>query len=381
MEREIIADRVSTLCERFDDAYWLQRDRDGRYPHELREALARDGWLGITVPEAYGGSGLGVTEATAMMQAISESGAGFGGASSIAGFVLFPKVICAYGTDAQKQRWLPGLMSGEDLSAFGITEPNAGLDTSQLQTRADRVDGGYVVNGSKVWNSNAQVARKLLFLARTSPKDEARPFDGISLFYTDFRRDRIEVREIEKMGRKCVDSNQIFIDAMEVPEEDRIGEEGKGFRYLLDTLNPERIVLGAQAVGLGRCALKKAVRYAGDRVVFGRPIGQNQGIQHPLAECWMELHAAELVAYDAARRFDAGLPCGTQANAAKYLGGEAGFKACTTAVMTHGGMGYSKEFHVERYLRESLIPRIAPISRELILCYVAEKELGLPRSY
>ncbi len=382
MNKQEVSDGVAQVCRQFDDAYWLARDTDGRFPHELRTALAEGGWLGISTPEEYGGSGLGLEHATAMMQTISQSGAGFSGASSIAGYAFFPKVIVQYGTREQQQRWLPRLVSGEDITALGVTEPNSGLDTSRLQTRATPIDGGYRVRGQKIWNSLGQVANKLLFLARTTPREQcAKPLDGISLFYSNYDRNRIEVREIEKMGRKCVDSNQIFIDDLDIPVEDRIGEEGKGFRYVLSTLNPERVILGGQAVGLGKCALDKAVKYANERVVFDRPIGMNQSIQHPLAKCWAELHAAELVVYDAARLFDAGLPCGPQANAAKYLGAEAGFNACTTAVMTHGGMGYAKDYHVERYMRESLIPRLAPVSRELILSHIAEKVLGLPKSY
>jgi len=364
------------------DEYWLARDREGGFPVEFFEAIGRDGWLGIAMPEAYGGAGLGITEAAVLMQAIAESGAGMAGASAIHLNIFGLNPVVVFGTPEQKQRWLPPMIRGEVKACFAVTEPNTGLNTLKLQTRADRVDGGYRVSGQKIWTSTAQVASKMLLLARTTPLENvSRATAGLSLFYTDFDRRYIEVREIEKMGRKAVDSNQIFIDGLPVAEEDRIGEEGKGFEYMLHGFNPERILIAAEAVGLGRAALARATRYARERVVFDRSIGQNQAIQHPLAERWMELEAANLMIMKAATLYDAGEPCAAEANAAKYLAGEAGYRACETAVMTHGGMGYAKEFHVERYLRESLIPRIAPVSRELILCYVAERVLGLPRSY
>jgi acyl-CoA dehydrogenase len=239
-----------------------------------------------------------------------------------------------------------------------------------------------VVNGQKIWTSTAQVADKILLLARTTPLDSVRKkTEGLSLFYTTLDRAKVEVRRIDKMGRKAVDSNQVFFDGMEIPIEDRIGEEGRGFEYILHGMNAERILIAAEAVGVGHAALRKATDYARERVVFGRPIGQNQSIQHPLAESWMELEAARLMTMNAAWLYDSGANAGAAANAAKYLAAEAGFKACTQAVMTHGGMGYAKEYHVERYLRESMIPRIAPISPQLILCYIAERVLGLPKSY
>ena len=262
-----------------------------------------------------------------------------------------------------------------------MTEPNAGLDTSRIKTKAVRDGDHYVVSGQKVWISTAQVTNRILLLARTSPRDDARPADGLTLFYTDFDRARIEVREIEKMGRKAVDSNQLFIDELRVPAGDRIGEEGKGFSYILHGFNPERILIAAEAVGLGRAALRRATRYAGERVVFDRPIGQNQGIQHPLAQRWVELEAADLLVLKAATLYDQKQPCGAEANAAKYFAAEVGFKACETAILTHGGMGYAKEFHVERFLREAWVPRLAPVSPQLILSFIAEKVLGLPKSY
>jgi acyl-CoA dehydrogenase len=277
---------------------------------------------------------------------------------------------------------LPPLLAGADKACFAVTEPNAGLDTTRLATRAVRRGDVYVMDGAKIWISTAQVANKMLILARTAAIDDvAKPAQGLSLFYTALDRRRVEVREIPKMGRSAVDSNQLFIDGLEVPVADRIGEEGRGFDYILHGLNPERILIAAEAVGLGRAALKRATNYARERVVFGRPIGQNQAIQHPLAQCWMELEAANLMMLQAAWQYDNGLSSGAAANAAKYLAGEAGFKTCETAVMTLGGYGYAKEYDVERYMREVLIPRIAPITPQLILCYIAERVLGLPKSY
>lgn len=381
-EQQAIKEAVADICARFDDNYWLEKDRIGGFPHDLHQALARDGWLGICIPESYGGSGLGITEAAIMMQTISESGAGLTGASAVHMNIFGLNPVVVFGSEEQKQRMLPPLVAGKEKACFAVTEPNTGLNTTQLKTRAERCDGGYRVSGAKVWISTAQVADKVLILTRTTPLDEVKNHtDGLTLFYTNFDRKHIEVREIEKMGRKAVDSNELFIDDLFVPEEDRIGEEGKGFQYILHGMNPERILMASEAIGLGKVALKRAVQYAKERIVFDRPIGKNQGIQHPLAECWMELEAANLMVFNAATRYDNNQSCGAEANAAKYLAAEAGFKACQTAVMTHGGFGYAKEFHVERYLREVMIPRIAPISPQLILCFIAEKVLGLPKSY
>jgi len=381
-DQESIRDAISKICAQFDDEYWLEKDRDGGFPHDLHQALAKDGWLGICIPEQYGGSGLGITEAAVMMQAISESGAGLTGASAVHMNIFGLNPVVVFGTEEQKQRMLPPLVQGKEKACFAVTEPNIGLNTTQLRTKAERQGDHYVLNGTKAWISTAQVTEKMLILARTTPLEQVKKHtEGLSLFYADLDRHHIEVREIEKMGRKAVDSNELFIDQLKVPAEDRIGEEGKGFHYILHGMNPERILIASEAVGLGRVALKRATQYAKERVVFGRPIGQNQGIQHPLAECWMELEAAELMVFKAAWKYDQGLPCGAEANSAKYLAAEAGFKACQTAVMTHGGYGYAKEYHVERYLREVLIPRIAPISPQLILCFIAEKVLGLPKSY
>ena len=380
--QESIRDAVAKICARFDDAYWLKKDKEGGYPADFHKALADAGWLGICIPEGYGGSGLGIVDAAIMMHTIATSGAGMSGASAVHMNVFGLNPVVVFGTREQCQRMLPPIVSGAQRSCFAVTEPNTGLNTTQLKTRAVRKGDKYVVNGQKVWISTAQVAEKILLLARTTPLEEVKnPTHGLSLFYTDFDRSRISVREIEKMGRKAVDSNELFMEDFEIPAADRLGEEGKGFEYILHGMNPERILIAAEAVGLGQLALSRAAAYAKERNVFNRPIGKNQAIQHPLAENWMELEAAWLMTLKAAWQYDQGEPCGPAANAAKYLAGEAGFHACEQAVMTHGGFGYAKEFHVERYFRESLIPRIAPISPQLILSFIAEKVLGLPKSY
>jgi acyl-CoA dehydrogenase len=380
--QQSLRDAVDKICARFGDDYWLTRDREGTFPEEFRNAIAAGGWLGICIPQAFGGSGLGISEAAIMMEAIAASGAGLSGASAVHMNIFGLNPVVVYGTDEQKRRMLPPIAAGKEKACFAVTEPNAGLQTTKLQTRAERRGDHYVIKGEKVWISTAQVADKMLILARTTPLEAvSKPTDGLSLFYTALDRRFVEIREIDKMGRAAVDSNQLFIDGLEVPVEDRIGEEGSGFKYLLHGLNPERILVGAEAIGLGRAALRRALAYAKERVVFDRPIGQNQAIQHPLAERWMELEAAALTVFKAAWLYDSGKPCGPEANAAKYLGAEAGHKACQTAVMTHGGYGYAKEYHVERYFRESMIPRLAPVSRELILCFIAERVLGMPKSY
>ncbi|AEG92501.1 acyl-CoA dehydrogenase family protein [Ramlibacter tataouinensis] len=380
-EQQQIVAAVERVCAPFDDDYWLRRDREGGFPEDFHRALAQAGWLGIAMPEAYGGAGLGITEAALMMHAISATGAGLSGASAVHMNIFGLHPVVVFGSDAQKQRWLPALIQGRDRACFGVTEPNTGLNTLKLRTRAERHGDHYRVSGQKVWISTAQVANKILLLARTTPLEDSRGTEGLSLFYTDLDRGAVEVREIEKMGRRCVDSNQVFIDGLRIPVEDRIGEEGKGFSYILHGMNPERILIAAEAIGLGRAALRRGSQYAKERIVFDRPIGMNQGIQHPLAKSWMELEAAHLMVHKAAALYDAQLPCAAEANAAKYLGAEACYRACENAIFTHGGMGYAKEYHVERYLRESWIPRLAPVSPQLVLCYIAEKVLGLPKSY
>ncbi|MSP44934.1 MAG: acyl-CoA dehydrogenase [Xanthobacteraceae bacterium] len=381
-EQEAMRDAVGKVCTRFGDDYWLAKDRDGGFPDDFHRAFAEAGWLGVCVPQEYGGAGLGVTEAVLLMQTIAESGAGLSGASALHMNIFGLNPVVVFGSDEQKRRMLPPLVAGKDKACFAVTEPNVGLDTLKLRTKAVLTGEHYMLTGQKIWISTAQVANKMLILARTTPLEQVeRRTEGLSLFYTDLDRRYVDVREIPKMGRSAVDSNELFIDALPVPVADRIGEEGRGFEYILHGMNPERILIGAEGIGLGRAALRKAASYAKERIVFDRPIGENQAIQHPLAACWMALEAANLMAFKAASLYDAEAPCGIEANATKYLAGEACFKACETALMTHGGMGYAKEFHVERYLRESLIVRIAPITPHLILSFIAEKALGLPKSY
>ena len=381
-EQIAIRAAIEKICAGFDADYWLKKDSGGGFPDDFHRAFARDGWLGIAMPEQYGGAGLGITEAALMMQTVAASGAGMSGASAIHMNIFGLNPVVVFGSDEQKQRWLPPLIAGTDKACFCVTEPDAGLNTTRVKTRAVKQGDHYLVSGQKIWISTAQVTNKMLLLARTTPLEQTKkPAQGLSLFYTDVDRQFVEAREIPKMGRKAVDSNQVFIDGLKVPVADRIGEEGNGFEYILHGLNPERILIAAEAVGLGQVALRRAAEYAKERIVFDRPIGQNQAIQHPLAQRWIELEAANLLVYKAAALYDSNQPCGAEANAAKYFAAEVGYKACETAVMTLGGMGYAKEFHVERYLREALIPRIAPVSPHLILCFIAEKVLGLPKSY
>jgi acyl-CoA dehydrogenase len=381
-EQVAIRSAVDEICADFDDEYWLKKDREGGFPEDFYGAMAKAGWLGIAMPQEYGGAGLGISEACVMLESVAASGACLAGASSIHMNVFGLHPVVVHGNPEQKARWLPPIIQGRNKACFGVTEPNTGLNTLKLKTMAVRKGDHYIVNGQKVWISTAQVAHKILLLARTTPIEEVKsPTFGLSLFYTDLDRSKIEVREIEKLGRKAVDSNQLFIDGLEIPVEDRIGEEGRGFEYILHGLNPERVLLAAEATGIGRAALRRAAKYAGERIVFDRAIGKNQGVQHPLAERWIDLEAGTLLYQRAAWLYDQGKPCGAEANAAKYFCAEAGFRAAETAVLTHGGFGYAKEYHVERYLREAMLPRIAPVSPQLILCFIAEKVLGLPKSY
>lgn len=377
-----IREGVRSIVTRFDDEYWLARDEDGVFPRDFHRAMADGGWLGITMPEAYGGAGLGVTEAAVMMHEVASHGGGMTAASAVHINLFGPHPIVVKGTPEQKARWVPRLIAGDDQVAFGFTEPDAGLNTTRIKTFAEKVDGGYLVKGQKVWTSTAQVANKIMLLTRTTRyEDCARPTDGITIFYTDLDRTKIDVHKIPKMGRKAVDSNAIFIDGLFIPDEDRIGEEGKGFSYILHSLNPERILIAAEAIAIGQDALRRAAAYARERVVFDRPIGQNQGIQHPLAERWMYLESAWLMAMQAAKLYDAGLACGAEANSAKFLGARAGHDSCWQSIATHGGFGYAKEYHVERLYREVAVTRLAPITEQLILSFVAEKVLDLPKSY
>lgn len=373
---------VRKVCAEFTDEYWHECDEKSRFPEEFYKAMAAAGWLGITMPEELGGAGLGVTEAAIMMHTVASCGGGQAAASSIHINLFGPHSIVVHGTTEQKKRWLTPLIKGEQKACFGVTEPDAGLDTTSIKTFATKVAGGYRVSGRKMWTSTGQEAHKIVLLARTTAKSECkRPTDGMSLFYADLDRTQIEVRRIKKLGRNAVDSNATFIDDYFIPDSDRIGEEGKGFYYLLDSLNPERVLVGIEAIGIGRDALQRAATYARDRVVFGRPIGMNQGIQHPLAEAWTLLESAFWMCMRAAYLYDRKLPCAAEANAAKFLAARAGFDATTKAVLTHGGMGYAREFQVERLFRESMLARIAPVTEQLILSFIGEKVLDLPKSY
>jgi acyl-CoA dehydrogenase len=381
-EQEAIRDEVRRLCSRFGDEYWREHDKSAEFPEDFYQAMAAGGWLGIAMPEKFGGAGLGITEAALILQEVAGSGACASGASAVHMNIFGVNPLVKHGSEAQLAQHLPGIVQGKTKVAFGVTEPEAGLNTTQLKTRAVKKGDKYIVNGQKVWISTAQEAHKILLLTRTTPFEEAKkPTDGLTLFFTDLDRNHMDVREIDKCGRAAVDSNEVFIEDLEVPESDRVGEEGKGFHYILDGLNPERILIAAEAVGMGRIALTKAAHYAKERVVFGRPIGQNQAIQHPLAESWAKLEAANLLVFKAAWLYDNGMPCGAEANAAKLLGAEFGFEAADRAMQVHGGMGYSKEFHVERYWRESKLFRMVPVSPEMILNFIAERVLGLPKSY
>lgn len=381
-EQRAIRDGVDAVCRRFGDDYWAACDREESFPKEFHRAMAADGWLGVTMPERFGGAGLGVTEAAVVMHTVAKHGA-MTAASSIHVNMFGPHPVVVHGSAEQQAQWLPRLISGEDQVCFAITEPDAGLDTTSIKTFAKKVPGGYRVTGRKMWTTTAQIANKMLILTRTEPKsaDKRKSTEGITLFYTDLDRTKVEVRRIPKHGRAAVDSNATFIDDLFIPEDHRVGEEGKGFRYLLDGLNPERVLVATEAIAIGQNAIERAAQYANERVVFNRPIGMNQSIQHPLAECWMNLEAAQLMAARAAELYDAGKPCGAEANSAKFLGARAGHQAALQAVMTHGGMGYAKEYHVERLLREVLVTRLAPISEQMILCFIAERVLNLPKSY
>lgn len=381
-DQKEIRDQILRICARFDGDYWLDRDRNGGFPHDLHRAMADGGWLGIAMPEAVGGAGLGITEATIMMQAIAESGAGASGASAIHMNIFGLNPVVKFGTDEQRARMLGPLIAGDEKACFAVTEPTTGLDTTKLKTMAVRRGDRYVVHGQKVWISTAQVADKMLLLARTTRlEDVSSPTEGLSLFYTDLDRNFVDVREIEKMGRKAVDSNEVFIDGLPIPAEDLIGEEGKGFRQILHGLNPERILVAGECIGIARNALARAAHYANERVIFDRPIGQNQGVQHPLARAWARVESANLMVMHAAALYDAGEPCGVEANAAKLLAADAAVEATEAAQITFGGFGYAKEYHVERLVREALLFRIVPVTPQMLLSFIAEKALGLPKSY
>lgn len=377
-----IRDAVRELAGKFDDQYWMEKDAEHEFPTEFYDAFARGGWLGITTPEEYGGHGMGITEASILLEEVAASGAGMNGASSMHLSIFGMHPVIVHGSEELKQRTLPRIVSGDLHVCFGVTEPGAGLDTTRITTFARREGDKYIVNGRKVWISKAMESEKILLLTRTTKFEDAKKkTDGLTLFLTDLDRSKVEIRPIKKMGRNAITSNELFIDGLEIPVEDRVGEEGQGFKYILDGLNPERMLVASEALGIGRVALRKAVQYGGEREVFGRPIGKNQGIQFPLADSLARLDAAELVLRKATWLYDNGRACAREANMAKYLCADAGFDAADRALQTHGGMGYSEEYHVARYFREARLTRIAPLSQEMILNYLGEHVLGLPRSY
>ncbi len=373
---------VAELAGKFDEEYWLEKDQSHEFPAEFYEAFATSGWLGITTPEEYGGHGFGITEASLLLEEVSAAGGGMNAASCMHLSIFGMHPVIVHGSEELKRRTLPRIVGGDLHVCFGVTEPGAGLDTTRITTFARRDGDHYVVNGRKVWISKAAESEKILLLTRTTRFEDVRKkTDGLTLFLTDLDRSRVDIRPIRKMGRNAVTSNELFIDDLRVPVEDRVGEEGKGFTYLLDGLNPERMLVAAEALGLGRAALRRAVRYGNEREVFGRPIGMNQGLQFPLADSLARLDAAELVLRKATWLYDNGKPCGREANTAKYLCADAGFQAADRALQTHGGMGYSEEYHVARYFREARLLKIAPLSQEMVLNYLGSHVLGLPRSY
>lgn len=377
---QMIRDAARKIASKFDLEYWRKHDTNHEYPWDFIKAFAEGGWMGSMIPEEYGGMGLGLTAAATMLQEAAYSG-GANGASAIHFFIFPAGPVIRHGSEEMKRTFLPPLAAGKSPIAFGLTEPDAGVDTSRIKTRAERRNGKWVINGQKVWITNAKNAERILLLTRTSPRDDAKPFEGMTLFFTDNDKKKIHVTPIEKLGRNAIDTNELFIEDLECRDDEVVGEVGKGFTYLLDGLNPERIVVAYEQIGLGRRALELAVNYANTRVVFDRPIGKNQAVAHPLGDSWIRLHAADLVAREAAALFDAKQPCGPQANAAKYLGSEAGFQACDRAMQVFGGFCYAKEYHIERFWREARLLKIAPVSQEMVLNYVTQKVLGLPKSY
>ncbi|MDV7354771.1 acyl-CoA dehydrogenase family protein [Rhodococcus oxybenzonivorans] len=381
-DQATIREAVRELAGKFDEQYWVEKDSEHEFPTEFYDAFAKGGWLGITTPEAYGGHGMGITEASILLEEVAASGAGMNGASSMHLSIFGMHPVIVHGSEELKQRTLPRIVDGDLHVCFGVTEPGAGLDTTKITTFARREGDKYIVNGRKVWISKAMESEKILLLTRTTKFEDAKKkTDGLTLFLTDLDRSKVDIRPIKKMGRNAVTSNELFIDNLEIPVEDRVGEEGKGFKYILDGLNPERMLVASEALGIGRAALRRGVQYANEREVFGRPIGMNQGLQFPLADSLARLDAAELVLRKATWLYDNGKPCAREANMAKYLCADAGFQAADRALQTHGGMGYSEEYHVARYFREARLTKIAPLSQEMVLNYLGEHVLGLPRSY
>jgi len=381
-DHEAIREGIRRICADFTDEYWSAKDEAHEFPWEFYDELAKGGWVGIAIPEEFGGGGQGITEASVMLEEIAASGAAMNGCSAVHLSIFGMEPVRRYGSPELAKEVLTRVASGELHVAFGVTEPDAGTDTSSIRTRAVRDGDEYVVNGAKVWTTKAPYCEMCLLLVRTTPREEcAKPTDGMTLLLVDLQRPEVDIRPIPKLGRNAVVSCEVRYDGLRVPVSRRVGEEGKGFTYLLDGLNPERILLASEALGIGRAAMRKAVDYANSRVVFGRPIGQNQGIAFPLAEAHMQLHVAELAVREASWRFDQGLPCGEAANTAKYLAAEAAFFACDRAMQTHGGMGYAREYHVERYWREARLMKIAPVSQEMVCNYISSQVLGLPKSY
>jgi acyl-CoA dehydrogenase len=381
-DHEAIREVVRAVCRDFGDTYWRECDDEHRFPWQFYKAMAAGGWVGIAIPEEFGGGGQGITEASIVLEEIAASGAAMNGCSALHLSIFGMNPVVKHGSEEMKQKYLPRVASGDLHVAFGVTEPDAGTDTTAITTRATLAGDHYLVRGQKVWTTKAQDCEKVLLLVRTTPLEEtARRTDGMTLLLADLQRPEVDIRPIPKAGRNAVASCEVRYDDLPVSVSDRIGLEGKGFSYLLDGLNPERILVAAEALGVGKVALRRAVAYANERRVFGRPIGKNQGLAFPLAEAHARLHAAELVIREASWRYDNGLPCGEQSNLAKWLAAEAGHFAADRAVQTFGGFGYAKEYDVERYWRESRLMKIAPVSQEMIMNYVAEHVLGLPRSY
>ena len=377
---KMIRESAHALASKYDLEYWREHDEEKKYPWDFIKDFADGGWLGAMIPEAYGGLGLGLEAASVMLQEIAYFG-GANGASAIHFFIFPPGCIIHHGSEEMKKRFLPDIASGKTTMCFALTEPTAGVDTSRITTKAEKIDGGWRINGQKVWITNAQNANLILVVARTSPRDPKSPMDGITLFLADFDRKAIDARPIPKLARNAVDTNELFITNLEVSDDRVIGEVGKGMSYLFSGLNPERIVVSYEQLGIGRWALELASEYAKSRVVFDRPIGKNQAVQHPLADSWMRMHAAQLVATEAAQLYDAGKSCGAESNTAKYLATEAAFEVCDRAMQVHGGFCYAKEYHIERMWRESRLLKIAPVSQEMVCNFIAQKMLGLPKSY
>ncbi len=381
-EQQLIRESVGKLCADFPDSYWAAKDKAHEFPWDFYDAMAQAGWLGIAIPEAYGGSGRGITEASLVLEEVAASGAAMNGATPLHLSIFGMHPVVKYGSEEMKQAYLPRVARGDLHVAFGVTEPDAGTDTTSITTTARREGDTYLVKGRKVWTTKALQSERVLLLVRTTPKEAVeRRTDGLTLLLAELQRDEVSISPIDKVGRNAVATCEVVYDDLPVQVTDRVGDEGKGFRYLLDGLNAERVLIAAEALGIGRVALKRAVDYANERVVFNRPIGKNQGIAFPLAEARMRLDAAELMIRKASWLLDQGLPCGAEANMAKWLAADAGFFAADRAVQTLGGFGYASEYHVERYWREARLMKIAPISQEMIQNYVSEHVLELPRSY